>query len=131
MRYVRRRHAISLFYGDPGVGKSVAGQAIADSFAPGAGCVVNLTTRPNPSLLANLILEWLPEHVALQSLLREGVLRADPGPDADRPSAGRVLRSRPRPQRTPIPRRSMTTRPRSARCMHCKPVLPGSLRRKP
>lgn len=59
MRYVRRRHAISLFYGDPGVGKSIAAQAVAEQFAPGDGCVVNLTTRPNPRLLANLILERL------------------------------------------------------------------------
>ena len=37
MRYVRRRHAISLFFGDPGVGKTIAAQAIADSFGRGGG----------------------------------------------------------------------------------------------
>lgn len=59
MRYVRRRRAISLFYGDPGVGKSVAAQAVASTFCDGEGCVVNLTTRPNPRMLANTILERL------------------------------------------------------------------------
>ncbi len=59
MRYVRRRHAISLFFGDPGLGKSIAARAVAESFAEGEGCVVNLTTRPNPRLLANSILDRL------------------------------------------------------------------------
>lgn len=59
MRYVRRRHAISLFFGDPGVGKTTAAQAIADSFAEGEGCVVKLTHAPNPRMLANAILERL------------------------------------------------------------------------
>lgn len=59
MRYVRRRHAISLFFGDPGVGKTIAAQAIADSFDEGEGCVVKLTTAPNPRMMANAILEKL------------------------------------------------------------------------
>ena len=59
MRYVRRRHAISLFFGDPGVGKTTAAQAIADSFGDGEGCVVKLTHAPNPRMLANAILERL------------------------------------------------------------------------
>lgn len=59
MRYVRRHHAISLFFGDPGLGKSVAARAVAESFIGGEGCVVNLTTRPNPRLIANTILERL------------------------------------------------------------------------
>lgn len=59
MRYVRRRHAISLFFGEPGVGKTTAAQAIADSFAEGEGGVVKLTTAPNPRMLANAILERL------------------------------------------------------------------------
>lgn len=59
MRYVRRRHAISLFFGDPGVGKTIAAQAIAESFDQGAGCVVKLTTGPNPRMIANAILEKL------------------------------------------------------------------------
>jgi DNA polymerase III delta prime subunit len=59
MRYVRRRHAISLFFGDPGVGKTTAAQAIAESFDEGEGCVVKLTTAPNPRMIANAILERL------------------------------------------------------------------------
>jgi len=59
MRYVRRRHAISLFFGDPGVGKTIAAQAVADSFGDGEGCVVKLTSAPNPRMLANAILERL------------------------------------------------------------------------
>lgn len=59
MRYVRKRRAISLFYGDSGVGKSIAAQAVADEFPPGEGCMLNITTRPNPRELANVILERL------------------------------------------------------------------------
>ena len=49
MRDVRRRRAITLFCGDPGVGKTIAAQAIAESFADGEGCVVKLTTAPQPA----------------------------------------------------------------------------------
>lgn len=59
MRYVHRRRAISLFYGDSGVGKSIAAQAVTSGFAEGEGCMVKLTTRPNPRTLANAILERL------------------------------------------------------------------------
>lgn len=59
MRYVQRRRAISLFFGDSGVGKSVAAQAVASGFADGEGCILKLTTRPNPRTLANTILERL------------------------------------------------------------------------
>lgn len=59
MRYVHRRRAISLFFGDSGVGKSIAAQAVASQFPDGEGCVVKLTTRPNPRMWANAILERL------------------------------------------------------------------------
>lgn len=57
MRYVVRRRAISLFYGEPGLGKSLAAAAVVESMANGDGLVIKLTTQPNPKVLANRMLE--------------------------------------------------------------------------
>ena len=49
MRYVHRRRAISLFFGDSGVGKSIAAQAVASQLPDGEGCVVKLDHAAQPA----------------------------------------------------------------------------------
>lgn len=54
-RGVLRRRAISLFWGDPGLGKSVAARAVEQRHGAERIAHLKLTTRPNPRLLANWI----------------------------------------------------------------------------
>lgn len=84
MRYVVRRRAISLFYGEPGFGKSIAAAAVVQSMADGDGLVIKLTTEPNPRVVANAIQDKLT-----------GVEHDDTRWDAAR-AIKRELRQRPR-----------------------------------
>ena len=72
MRYVRRRHAISLFFGDPGVGKTIAARRSRTPW-PRGRAVSSSSRRPNPRMLANAILERLPASFMTR---RAGMLRA-------------------------------------------------------
>lgn len=59
MRGVILRRAITVLWGDPGHGKTIAGRATFEGLTPEERCWIKLTTRANPRVITNTILHML------------------------------------------------------------------------